>query len=252
VRPLALGPEATPSSPGSQSRRESFTVGGPEAGHVELSSGSMALSKHIRPAFTEADLKREKELDRKRNEYVSTPSSHSFPLTLPPDRELRNALAQLNTVSNSTTSRLDDTYYSILEQTSTLQSTVTALQDLASLTTQLYRDFEDEAIDLESEVKAQIGDLSGFETQQTRVAELEARIKEGKEKIDEFIERVGFVRGRIEGWERREGEWQALMSRECGPACHRQCIDYITNIIQAGFECSSPSCSSVSLSSSRS
>lgn len=128
-------------------------------------------------------------------------------------RELRTALANLNSVSNNTTRRLDDTYYSILEQISSLQSTVSSLQEVARLTNQLHEEFEDEAIDLEAEVKGQTQDLNSFEKQQQRVEELEARVRRGREKVGEFAKRLKAVKGKVEGWEEREGEWQSMMSR---------------------------------------
>ena len=68
VKPPAPRIEPSPSPPRSRSRRESSTIGGGDDGHVELSSGSMALSKHVKQVFTEADLKQAKDLDRRRNE----------------------------------------------------------------------------------------------------------------------------------------------------------------------------------------
>ena len=128
--------------------------------------------------------------------------------------ELRDALSRLNGVSNSTTRRLDDTYYSILEQISSLQSTVSSLEEVATLTHQLHREFEDEAIDLEAEVKAQTTDLNAFDIQQRRVEKLEVRVRRAKDHVGELVGRLDAVRGRVESWDKREGEWQALMSRQ--------------------------------------
>ena len=81
------------------------------------------------------------------------------------------------------------------------------------LTQQLHREFEDEAIDLETEVKAQTTDLNAFDIQQRRVEKLEMRVRRAKDRVGGLVGRLDAVRGRVESWDKREGEWQALMSR---------------------------------------
>lgn len=65
--------EPTPAPSRDQSRRQSFAIGGSDTGDVRTPSGNMAVSKKVRQALTEADLRREKERDRKRNEYGCSP-----------------------------------------------------------------------------------------------------------------------------------------------------------------------------------
>ena len=141
------------------------------------------------------------------------PSMMEILTTLPlVSRELLTCLAQINHYSNTTTRRLDDTYYSILEKLSALQSAVASLQEVSNLTSQLQSDFEGEARNLEQDIKGQVDEVGEFEAQQEMVTALEARLKAGKEKSDMLVERLDAVRGSLAGWERKEGEWQASMS----------------------------------------
>ena len=54
-------------------------------------------------------------------------------------------MAELDSFSTTTTRRLDDTYYSVLEKLGTLQSTIAALKELAGLSAQMNDTFNIEA-----------------------------------------------------------------------------------------------------------
>ncbi|KAH7398019.1 hypothetical protein BKA64DRAFT_673360 [Cadophora sp. MPI-SDFR-AT-0126] len=122
--------------------------------------------------------------------------------------ELRNALNTLNTHSNSTTRRLDTTYYSVLEKLSTLQSTITSLKELAHLTRGLTEEFSTEAQEVVDDVTGQLDGFDGFREQEERLKALQERVGTGRARIKELGERVEVVRERVEGWEVAEGEWQ--------------------------------------------
>ncbi|TVY40764.1 hypothetical protein LSUB1_G002043 [Lachnellula subtilissima] len=122
--------------------------------------------------------------------------------------ELRNALMSLNTLSNNTTRRLDNTYYSVLEKLSVLQNTIISLKELAGMTKALNSEFKTESEEIVSDIRGQIDAFEGFESQESKIAGLQARIVQGREKITVLGGRVDVVRERVEGWERAEFAWQ--------------------------------------------
>lgn len=124
------------------------------------------------------------------------------------DRELRNAIMGLNKLSNDITRRLDNTYYSVLEKLSMLQSHIMSMKELASMTKQLNEDFKTESEEVLNDVEIQIEGFKGFEDQQKRIEELQERVMAGRERIKTLGDRVDVVRERVEGWEKAEGEWQ--------------------------------------------
>src|SRR5437016_3208943 len=111
----------------------------------------------------------------------------------------------LNALSNTTTRRLDNTYYSILEKLSMLQSTISSLKELANMTRALKTDFKAESDEVVSDVSAQLDTFSDFSEQEKRIEALQERIKKGREKIKVLANRVDVVKERVEGWERAEG-----------------------------------------------
>ncbi|KAI0004003.1 hypothetical protein F4779DRAFT_80948 [Xylariaceae sp. FL0662B] len=121
---------------------------------------------------------------------------------------LRKSLADLNTFSIATTRRLDDTYYAVLEKLSTLQSTVTALKELAGMSQEVNESFKAESQGLVKDIDSQVNSFGQFDGQQKRIEELQGRIYAGRDKVQALSQRVDVVRERIEGWERADREWQ--------------------------------------------
>lgn len=97
--------------------------------------------------------------------------------------ELRNALMGLNTLSNNTTRKLDNAYYSVLEKLGVLQSTISSLKELATMTRQLNDEFKIESEELVRDVTSQLESFEQFTSQETRIVELAARVKAGRERI---------------------------------------------------------------------
>ena len=114
----------------------------------------------------------------------------------------------LNTLSNNTTRRLDNTYYAVLEKLSVLQSTIMSMKELASMTKQLNEEFKTESEGVVHDVERQLDVFEGFEDQQKRIEELQERVQAGRERIKTLGGRVDVVREKVEGWEKAEGEWQ--------------------------------------------
>jgi hypothetical protein len=126
---------------------------------------------------------------------------------------LRNALLGLNALSNNTTRRLDNTYYSVLEKLSMLQGTIASMKELASMARQLNGEFEMESQELVADVNSQIDLYEGFDEQEKRILALAERVRMGREKIKDLGGRVELVKTRVEGWEAAEAEWKEKTRR---------------------------------------
>lgn len=121
---------------------------------------------------------------------------------------LQRSLVELETLAGTTTRRLDDTYYSVLEKLGTLQSTIAALKELAELHRQLSTSFSKDADEIVADVGSQLDSFGQFEDQQQLIESLQDRIHTGRENIKSLSERVDVVRLHIENWERADREWQ--------------------------------------------
>jgi chaperonin cofactor prefoldin len=115
------------------------------------------------------------------------------------------------------TRQLDDVFYSILEKVSVLQSTISNLQELSSLTGKLHEDFKSGAGSFESETQEQIDAFGGFHDPKQRIGSLEIRVKSSKVKADELSARLEAARARVQKLEAEESEYQATISRMSSP-----------------------------------
>ncbi|OLN88777.1 hypothetical protein CCHL11_01817 [Colletotrichum chlorophyti] len=121
---------------------------------------------------------------------------------------LKKLLVELSGFSTTTTRRVDETYYSVLEKKTLLRSTISAIRELAVASQQMTGELERGAEELVREVDGQLGSLGRFEEQESRIVALQGRIETGRSRIQGLSERVDVVRRRIEGWERADQEWQ--------------------------------------------
>jgi len=129
------------------------------------------------------------------------------------NRELRESLQALSEQSMKTTRQLDDVYYSILEKLSVLQSTISNLQDLSSMTRGLHKEFQDETGTFESEMREQIEAFGGFDNPKQRIGDFETRVKTSKARADELSARLESARARVLALEAEEKEYQDMVSR---------------------------------------
>ncbi|KAG0647949.1 hypothetical protein D0Z07_5815 [Hyphodiscus hymeniophilus] len=113
--------------------------------------------------------------------------------------ELRNAILGLNTLSNNTTRRLDNTYYGVLEKLSVLQRTIMSMKELAIMTKQLNEEFKTESESVTRDVEVQLDGFAGFEDQQKRIGGLQERVMVGRDQIKTLGARVDVVNERVEG-----------------------------------------------------
>jgi hypothetical protein len=126
---------------------------------------------------------------------------------------LRKKLRDLHVLSNTTTSRLDNTYYSVLEKVSTLQHSVAALKELAIATKQVGIEFNQEAGGIINEATTQIKGFDSFNLQKEQIEALESRLKAGQDQVQKLVDRVKAVKTRAEDWSRIEGLWQEKTRR---------------------------------------
>lgn len=128
-------------------------------------------------------------------------------------RILRSKLAGIGALATDITRRLDYTYYNLLERISTLHSTIHTFQELVDSSATLHENFQRDNSALESEIHKQLADFAKFDPQRQRIDELERRMRAGRSKMENLGQRLDKVRREIEGWERREGEWQARVTQ---------------------------------------
>lgn len=128
-------------------------------------------------------------------------------------RSLRTKLSSVGSLAADITRRLDYTYYNLLERVSTLYSTIRTFQDLVDSSSTLQDDFERDNANLEQDFRKQLGEFKEFRPQIDRIDVLEKRMSAGRNKMEALGKRLDSVRQEIEGWERRENEWQARVSR---------------------------------------
>ncbi|PFH57552.1 hypothetical protein XA68_14872 [Ophiocordyceps unilateralis] len=121
---------------------------------------------------------------------------------------LKRSLADLSAFSTSITKQLDDTYYAVLEKTSTLQNTVASVNGLAETLRGTCDSFDEDSRALESDTLRQVIAMGHFEAQEAKISGLQSRILQGRTRIQKVTDRVDTVRRRIEGWERADEAWR--------------------------------------------
>ncbi|KAK4560791.1 hypothetical protein LTR86_005370 [Recurvomyces mirabilis] len=120
--------------------------------------------------------------------------------------ELRNSLKQVEELGMSSTRRLDDTYYSILEKASVLRSTVAGLKRLVEGARAMHKQFDEDTAELETGTKETLDGFGGFEPQEEGIQRLVERLRRSKERTEELDRRLEGARGRVEVFERRDQE----------------------------------------------
>lgn len=129
-------------------------------------------------------------------------------------RELKTTLSTLSTLSTSTTRRLDYTYYSLLSSLSTLTTTISSLHTLSRSASTLSTHFSSDSAALNTEITTQVeANDRGFKQQATRIENLEARMRTGREKVRVLGERLEGVRVRVEKEAERDREGRRRVGR---------------------------------------
>ncbi|KAI1118943.1 hypothetical protein F5Y14DRAFT_398239 [Nemania sp. NC0429] len=126
---------------------------------------------------------------------------------------LQKSLVELDTFSNATIARLDETYSSVLDRLSSLQSTIVSMKELAAVSQELTESFTSESQTLISDIESQLSAYDQSADQKKRIQDLQARIRAGRDKVQALSKRVDVVRGRVESWEKADKEWQERTRR---------------------------------------
>jgi hypothetical protein len=126
---------------------------------------------------------------------------------------LRKSFFDLNAYLTATNQRIYDTYYSVLEKTQALQSAITTLSELRDLSHGVNESFDRDTAGIEQEVQQQLDALGSFEPQRLRIEALQMRVRNGRSRVLDLGERVDSMRQKVEGWERRDAEWQERTRR---------------------------------------
>jgi hypothetical protein len=121
---------------------------------------------------------------------------------------LKQSLVELGTFSTSTARRLDETYYAVLEKMTALQSTVSALRELAEESQSIHGNFEKDAGEIENDITSQIEAMGQFKEHQENIESLTTRVQDGRARIRALSDRVDIVREQVELWERHDKESQ--------------------------------------------
>ncbi|EKJ75673.1 hypothetical protein NXS19_012509 [Fusarium pseudograminearum] len=121
---------------------------------------------------------------------------------------LKQSLVELGTFSTSTARRLDETYYAVLEKMTALQSTVSALKELAEESQSIHGNFEKDACEIEDDITSQIAAMGQFKEHQENIESLTTRVQDGRARIRALSDRVDIVREQVELWERHDKESQ--------------------------------------------
>lgn len=121
---------------------------------------------------------------------------------------LQKSLGDLGTLSGTTTQRLDEMYYSVLEKTSMLQNTVAAMKELAGSAQEVKEAFDRDAVEVVRDAQGQLNVLGQFEDHERQIQAMQGRIQAGRSRLEGLSARVDIVKGRVEGWERADLEWQ--------------------------------------------
>ncbi|KAI9677926.1 MAG: hypothetical protein M1829_002423 [Trizodia sp. TS-e1964] len=128
-------------------------------------------------------------------------------------KELQASLSALTAVSARNTQRLDNTYYSILENFSTLEGILRSLREISSSTARLHESFVFNRETLSRDTRGQLEGFNAFQANQAKIQYLATRLARGRERGRSLAERLARVRDRLGTWERKEGDWQKKVSR---------------------------------------
>ncbi|QDS72925.1 hypothetical protein FKW77_008037 [Venturia effusa] len=129
------------------------------------------------------------------------------------DKELRDSLHALFEQSLKANGQFDDVYYCILEKLSVLQSMISNLQDLSTMTKNLHAEFRSETVTFETEMRERIDSFGSFDDPKQRIRDFETRITTSKTTADKLSARLESSRARVLALEAEEKEYQDMVSR---------------------------------------
>jgi hypothetical protein len=136
------------------------------------------------------------------------------PATVAFQRQLRqkrqdhvsSALNALSRDAHTTTRKLDDTYYALLEKLGLLKATIASFQHLHTYLVDTKNDFSSRSDALSNDITSQIDAFQNMSDQDETIQQLVTRLHKSKQRADTFESRLESCRLRLEQWEKKEQE----------------------------------------------
>lgn len=116
------------------------------------------------------------------------------------------------------TKTLDNTYYSILENTDSLKSAVSAIEKLVEKTKELGTEFDRDAKNVKADMEQKLHAFEGFERPKQKIESLESRVKTCKERTEALTARLQAAKDKVKALENQEEEVQASITCKLTPA----------------------------------
>nr|OQO21673.1 hypothetical protein B0A51_10547 [Rachicladosporium sp. CCFEE 5018] len=175
-------------------------------------NGSGNAAQQVQPAWDMAQAQAEAERKRVKPEDVLRAKKANVKR----QTELRCSLAKVEELGMRSTRELDDTYYSILEKAEVMRNTINEMQRLAEESKESREKFEKDAEVLHGDVGKTLEGYVEFKPQQKRVDRLVERLQNAKSSTEVLNERLEAARGRVETYEKRYHQRQALRRKQWG------------------------------------
>ena len=118
----------------------------------------------------------------------------------------------------TSTSQLDDSYYSLLEHVSFLQSSVEQLITLSRSIREASSEYDLQVDQLNMDLQGQLDTLGNFDLQGQRVHELENKLKRERATTEDLKNRLDLVRQKLRSREREDTEnWKQTRCKPLKP-----------------------------------
>ena len=132
---------------------------------------------------------------------------------------LRTTLDAITDHAVTSTSQLDDSYYSLLEHVGYLRSGVEQLIALSKSVRRASSEFDLQVGQLNTDLQGQLDALGNFDLQGQRVHELENKLNRERENTEDLKNRLDLVRERLRTREREDAEsWKQTRCRLTEPS----------------------------------
>ncbi|KAK2741791.1 hypothetical protein FQN57_005535 [Myotisia sp. PD_48] len=176
-------------------------IGMPAATNQTPPSGILDLDSIRLPFVRRMELISPEDVDQLRGQRLREEQAHC------------DSLSTIASSSHDLSRRLDESYYNLLDQVSTIRSAIRSLQELTSLTNNLHTEFDKNASSILHDGARHKSRFNNFDNQVQLIDNLETRMHAGKKKAFSLETRLDTVRQRIQAWDQRERDWQARVSR---------------------------------------
>ncbi|KAI5305271.1 hypothetical protein KEM56_004848 [Ascosphaera pollenicola] len=125
-------------------------------------------------------------------------------------------LASLTSLANhftDMTTTLDTSYSSLFDKLTNLQNAIYAFKDLLDVTTELRSQTNSSITTLKSDAQERIASLNNFESQVTKIDDLQRRMTKSRDKAALLNKRLDTARETITKWQQKEVEWSITFQK---------------------------------------